>query len=36
MAKLRKEVGVRENLTGKVVRSRLKGAGHVERMEGNG
>ena len=36
MAKLRKEVGVRENLTGKVVRSRLMEVGHVDRMERNG
>ena len=31
---LRKEVGVRESLTGKLVRSWLKWAGHVEILEG--
>ena len=34
MEELREEVGVRENLTRKLVRSRLKWGGHVERMEG--
>ena len=34
MEELREEVG--ESLTGKLVRSRLKWAGHVERMEGDG
>ena len=31
---LREEVGVRESLTRELVRSQLKWAGHVERMEG--
>ena len=34
MEELREEVGVRESLMRKLVRSRLKWAGHVERMEG--
>ena len=33
MEELREEVGVRESLTRKLVRSRLKWVGHVERME---
>ena len=33
MEELKEEVGVREGLTTKLVRSRLKWAGHVERME---
>ena len=36
MEELREEVGVRESLTRKLVRSRLKWDGHVESMEGNG
>ena len=32
MEELREEVGVKENLGRKLVRSRLKWAGHVERM----
>ena len=34
MEELREEVGVKESLRRKLVRSRLKWAGHVERMEG--
>ena len=34
MEELREEVGVKESLTRKLVRSQLKWAGHVERMEG--
>ena len=34
MKELREEVGVRESLMRKLVRSQLKWAGHVERMEG--
>ena len=34
MEELREEVGVRGSLRRKLVRSRLKWAGHVERMEG--
>ena len=34
MEELRKEVGVRESFTRKLVRSQIKWAGHVERMEG--
>ena len=34
MQEPKEEVGVRENLTRKLVRNRLKWAGHVERMEG--
>ena len=34
MEELREEVGVRESLTRKMARSRLKWGGHVERMEG--
>ena len=34
MDQLREEVGVRESLKRKLMRSRLKGAGHVEIMEG--
>ena len=33
---LREEVGVKESLPRKMVKSRLKWAGHVEGMEGNG
>ena len=35
MEELREEVGVKESLTRKLVRSQLKWAGHVERMEVN-
>ena len=34
MEELREEVGVKESLTRKLVRSWLKCDGHVERMEG--
>ena len=34
MDKLREEVGVRESLKRKLMRRRLKGAGHLEIMEG--
>ena len=34
MEEPREEVGVRESLTRKLVRGRLKWTGHVERMEG--
>ena len=34
MRESHEEAGVRESLTRKLVRSRLKWAGHVERMEG--
>ena len=34
MDQLREEVGVKENLTRKLMRSRLKWAGHLEIMEG--
>ena len=34
MEELREEVGVKECFTRKLVRSRLRWAGHVERMEG--
>ena len=34
MEELREEVGERESLMRKLVRSRLKWAGHVESMEG--
>ena len=34
MEELREEVGVKESFRRKLVRSRLKWAGHVERMEG--
>ena len=33
MEELREEAGVRESFTRKLVRSRLRWAGHVERME---
>ena len=36
MEELREEVGVRESLTRKLVRNRLKWAGRVERIEGSG
>ena len=36
MEELREKVGVKESLTRKLVRSWLKWAGHVERIEGNG
>ena len=34
MEELREEVGVKESFTRKLMRSRLRRAGHVERMEG--
>ena len=34
MEELREEVGVKESFTSKLVRSQLRWAGHVERMEG--
>ena len=36
LEELREEVGVRENITRDLARSRLKWTGHVERMEGYG